>query len=192
MSGRNGMVDASTRAERVEIHQLPLRRSHGQGRPGELPEPSAGVALEPHGRGTSAACTGGHSTPGGGLSTFADALLTELSGVKPSGRLSHPAPAGSAENIDCCAPALRTWRSWPAKRRRTHSPVRTPRMALAALYGTPSDVRGPGVIRDTGISHRSAGSRFSGAPVAPDFVVVARQVIGSLGLDIEHDFRPVS
>ena len=41
------------------------------------------------------------STPGGGLSTFADALLTELSGVKPEFLGSSLSGVGSSARAGC-------------------------------------------------------------------------------------------
>ena len=63
-------------------------------------------------------------------------------------------------------------------------------MVLAALYGTPVmfAVRGDSPHRDI-VSLR--GQPVLWGASGSNFVVAARQVMGSLGLDIEHDFRPV-
>ena len=126
MSGRNGMVDAANegraRGNRPVAAPAPswsplARRAALSLALGLLPNRMA-VAQAPLVLAT--------STPGGGLSRFADALLTELSGGSERW-LSHPATAGSAENIRLLGNGAADGRSWPAKRRRTHSPVRTPR-----------------------------------------------------------------
>jgi TRAP transporter TAXI family solute receptor len=130
------------------------------------------------------------STPGGGLSAFADALLTELSRVKPELLFTHRHTSGSAENIRMLGTGAADM-AIVAGETATNAlaGVNAP-MVLAALYGTPVmfAVRGDSPYRDfASLREQPVLWGASGS----NFVVVARQVMGSLGLDIEHDFRPV-
>src|SRR4051812_16773887 len=130
------------------------------------------------------------STPGGGLSTFADALLTELSGVKPALIFTHRHTAGSAENIRLLATGAADLAIVAGETATNALAGENAPMVLAALYGTPV------MFAVRGNSPRRNIASLRGQPVlwgarGSNFVVIARQVMGSLGLEIEHDFRPV-
>lgn len=130
------------------------------------------------------------STPGGGLSTFADALLAELSGMAPELLLTPRHTTGSAENIRMLDTGAADMAIVAGETATNALVGENAPMVLAALYGTPVmfAVRGDAPHRDI--------ASLRGQPVlwgasGSNFVVIARQVMGSLGLDIEHDFRPV-
>jgi TRAP transporter TAXI family solute receptor len=130
------------------------------------------------------------STPGGGLSTFGEALAAGLVKDDPGLVIAPRNTAGSAENVplltsggvdlaivagDVATGAL----GGPA------APT-----ILGALYGTPVMF----VLRRDS-PHRDIAA-LRGQPVlwgarSSNFVVLARQVMGSLGFDIERDFDPV-
>jgi TRAP transporter TAXI family solute receptor len=130
------------------------------------------------------------STPGGGLSTFGEALAAELAKDDPGLVLAPRNTAGSAENV----PLLT---SGGVDLAIVAGDVATGALAgpgaptiLAALYGTPVMF----VLRRDA-PHRDFAA-LRGQPIlwgarSSNFVVLARQVMGSLGLDIERDFDPV-
>ena len=130
------------------------------------------------------------STPGGGLSTFADGLLAELARVEPGLSLSHRHTAGSAENVKLLGAGAADLAIVAGDTATDALGGEYAPTVLAALYGTPLMLAVRGDSPHTDIASLRGRPVLWGAS-GSNFVVVARQVMGSLGLDIERDFRAV-
>ena len=161
MSGRNGMVDASNKGRASRgIDQLPLRRESWSG-PARRAALSLALGLLSNRMAVAQApLVLATSTPGGGLSTFADALLTELSGVKPALAFTPRHTAGSAENIRLLRTGAADVAIVAGETATNALAGENAPMVLAALYGTPVmfAVRGDSRTPGYRIAPRAAGS----------------------------------
>lgn len=127
------------------------------------------------------------STPGGGLSTFGAALAEALAVAEPGLPLAPRFTEGSTENVALL-------RAGSADLALVAGEIATAALAgpdapriVAALYGTPLlfAVRGDAPWRDI---EGLRGQAVLWGATASNFVVAARQAMGTLGLDIARDF----
>lgn len=130
------------------------------------------------------------STPGGGLSAFADALVAELAKVDAGLSVAPQHTAGSAENLRLLGNGTADLAIVAGETATNALGTEASPMVLAALYGTPVmfAVRGDSPHRDI--------ASLRGQPIlwgasGSNFLVIARQVMGGLGLDPERDFSAV-
>ncbi|MCR0983505.1 TAXI family TRAP transporter solute-binding subunit [Roseomonas populi] len=130
------------------------------------------------------------ATPGGGFPAYGDALIAALGGVDPALRLTPRNTAGSTENARLLADGA-------VDIALVAGEVATGALAsgrglsvITAIYAT------PGLFVTRGDSPATSLTDLVGKPIAwgaggSGFVVLARRILGGLGLDIDRDFRPV-
>ncbi|WP_158292131.1 TAXI family TRAP transporter solute-binding subunit [Paracraurococcus ruber] len=130
------------------------------------------------------------STPGGGLSAFAEAMAAALAAADSGLPLAPRHTAGSAENVALL-------RAGDADLALVAGETATAALAgegapriVAALYGTALMFAVPGASPYRSIADLRGRPVLWGAATS-NFVVAARQVMGALGLDIERDFQPL-
>ncbi|MBP0491580.1 TAXI family TRAP transporter solute-binding subunit [Pararoseomonas indoligenes] len=130
------------------------------------------------------------ATPGGGFPAYGDALIAALAGVDPAIRITPRNSAGSTENARLLADGA-------VDIALVAGEVATGALAggrglsvITAIYAT------PGLFVTRGDSPAGSIRDLIGKPIAwgaggSGFVVLARRILGGLGLDIERDFQPV-
>jgi TRAP transporter TAXI family solute receptor len=130
------------------------------------------------------------ATPGGGFPAYGSALATAVADVDVTIKFSPRNTGGSAENARLLADRKVDIALVAGDTATNALAAGSGISVIAAMYAT------PGLFAARGDSNTTSVRDLVGKPIAwgagsSGFVVLARQIMGSLGLNIERDFQPV-
>lgn len=132
----------------------------------------------------------GTATPGGGFPAYGEAFAAAIRGVDPSLELRTQHTKGSLENVSLLASGAIDLGLVAGETATAALASGAGITILTAMYATPSMFAVRGDSAATSIA-ALRGQRIAWGAKGSGFIVLARQVLGGLGLDIERDFDAV-